>query len=225
MRKSALDLLGLVRALLSNAPMSTFSDAAILTVASETLNYLAAIRRPHELSDTRSFSTVAGQSLYEVDDDIARVVDVFVDGQRISETSVSDILYQEERYGEGTPLYWTMWTPAEAPPYAQRMRLIPTPDSSYDVRLAVIKAHPQLVIDPAPTPILLGPGHFLPLCELVAEKLMLQIAPQEAQAFSVASRDQVEDAAVYQRRSRSVSSKPNRVGGAIIPRSRRRSSW
>lgn len=226
MRKSALDLVGMVRALLSNAPQSTFSDEAIAAVATEVLNYIAATRRPNELYDLRQVTGVPGQSIYPIDDDIARVIDVFVDGVRLKEAAISDVLKLEETYDQaGTPAFWTMWSPGATAPYPQQIRVIPAPDAAVEIRLAVIKAHPPLVLEPIPTPVLVGPGHFLAVCELVAEKMLLQIAPQEAAAFKASSGGQVEDQNVYQRRSRSVGSLRVRVGGAIVPRSRRRSSW
>lgn len=223
MRKSALDLISSVRAMLGNMPNSVVSNAQILTIANDVLDFIAATRRPSELVGEWTFTTVPSQDLYQMPEDVARILDVSVDGVRLHETAISDLPHLDRSAGE--PRYWMMWRPETNPPYRQQIRIVPTPDAAYDVFAAVVFRHPQLVEDPVPTPIMLSHGQFLALCEVVAEKIMLGFSPQESSQIATASQGRQEADLSYRYSSRGVSRKPTKLGGAIVPRSRRRSMW
>lgn len=223
MRKSALDLISSVRAMLGNMPNAVVSNAQILTVANDVLDFIAATKRPSELVGEWTFTTIPAQDVYQMPEDLARILDVSVDGVRIHEVAVSDLPHLDRTPGE--PRYWMMWRPEDTPPYRQQVRLVPAPDASYEVFAAVVYRHRQLVESPVPTPIMLSHGQFLSLCEFVAEKIMLGFSPQESSQIASASQGRQEADLSYRYSSRGVSRKPGKVGGAIVPRSRRRSVW
>jgi hypothetical protein len=223
MRRSTLDLLSTVRSLLGNAPNATVSDGQILSIANAVIDEIVSQRRPSELSEVYSFTTTSGTEFYELPDDLAKVVDVVYDGKSLQELAISDVLKLD--WEDGEPRAWAKWSNSPTPPYNHRIRIFPVPDDAYELNVAYVKRHPQLIVEPSPTPILFAHGLFMALCEAVAEAVLLGVSTQEAGGLGQISGWRGEFAEGYRRVSRGISDKPIRVRGAANPKSRRRSLW